>query len=212
MTLISGSTGKHNAQIRNGAPFDVFFAADAIRPERLERDGLTVVGTRTTYAVGRLVLWSARPRYVDAGGEVLRGDDFRHLAIANPKLAPYGRAAEEVLRAFGVWEEVSGRLVRGENVAQTLHFIQSGNAELGFVAYSQLRAMGQQADGSSWEIPRELYSPIEQQVVLLKDTSDARALLAFVQSEEARKIISDFGYALPPGRQEKNTGVRHDAR
>jgi len=199
VTLVFGSTGKHYAQIHNGAPFDLFFAADARRPELLEKEGLCVAGSRFTYAQGRLILWSARDNYVDPAGGVL-GSDFHHLAIANPQHAPYGRAARETLETLGLWNEVQKRLVRGENIGQTFHFVKSGNAELGFVAYSQIRIPGAPAGGSYWEVPSSMYGPIYQQAVLLRDAPVARAFLEFMQSDEAREIIRGYGYIIPEER------------
>lgn len=188
------STGSHYAQIVNGAPFDAFFAADRRRPERLERDGVAVPGTRFTYAVGRLALWSTDPELVDEEGRVLESGRFRHLAIANPELAPYGRAAREVLRRRGLWDTLQPKIVRGQDVGQTYSFVHTRNAELGFVAYSQLSRTGSEIEGSSWLVPASLHAAIEQQAVLLEDTSGARALLEFVQSAEARAIIAGHGY------------------
>jgi molybdate transport system substrate-binding protein len=197
VTLIVGSTGKLYAQIRHGAPFDAFFAADADRPRLLEDEGAAVPGSRFTYAVGRLVLWSPSPGYVDPAGEVLREGDFRYLAIANPKLAPYGRAAQEVLERRGLWQALQGRTVRGENVGQAFQFVRSGNAELGLVAWSQVSRPGEPTAGSWWEVPQALYAPIEQQAVLLRDDAAARAFLAFVRGEEGRAIIRTYGYGTP---------------
>jgi molybdate transport system substrate-binding protein len=195
--LAFGSTGKHYAQIRNGAPFDAFFAADVRRPKLLEQEGLAVPGSRFTYAVGKLVLWSPDTAYVDAQGNVLEQSEFRHMAIANPKLAPYGLAAREVLQSRGLWDEMNSRLVRGENIGQAFQFVASGNAELGFVALSQLKRPGYEIKGSHWDVPAELYTPIEQQAVLLKDTDAARAFMSFVRSDEAIRIIRDHGYEIP---------------
>lgn len=197
LTLIFGSTGKHYAQIVNGAPFDAFLAADAERPRRLEQEGHALPGSRFVYALGRLVLWSPDTALVDDSGAILRSDRFRHLAIANPDLAPYGAAAREVLRALGVWEALQGRLVRGENIAQAYQFVASGNAELGFVARAQRVAAGADATGSSWTPPAALYGPIEQQAVLLTDSPATRAFAAFLQSAEARALIRAAGYDLP---------------
>ena len=195
---VFGSTGKHYAQIKSGAPFAAFLAADARRPALLEEEGVAVAGSRFTYAVGRIVLWSPREDYVDAEGRVLVDGDFRHLAIANPVLAPYGRAAQEVLQVRGLWERLQrGRLVRGEDIGQTFQFVQSGNAELGFVAYSQVKRPEQALAGSWWEVPQALYQPIEQQAVLLQEDPTARAFLAFLRGDEARAIVADYGYALP---------------
>ncbi|MGH8549152.1 MAG: molybdate ABC transporter substrate-binding protein [Methylococcales bacterium] len=197
VTLIFGSTGKHYAQIKNGAPFDAFFAADVERPELLEKEGLTSPGSRFTDAVGKIVLWRPQEGYVDSEGKVLQQQEFRHLAIANPTLAPYGKAAREVLQAYGGWDALQERIVRGENIEQTFQFVESGNAELGFVACSQIRRPGHPVVGSFWEVPQSLYSPIEQQAVLLKDREAARAFLSFVKSGEARTIIQSFGYDTP---------------
>lgn len=197
VTLIFGSTGKQYAHIRNGAPFDVFFAADTRRPELLEQDGMAVRGSRFTYALGKIVLWSPLQGYVDQQASVLEQGKFRHLAIANPKLAPYGMAAKEVLQALGVWDKLQGSMVRGENIGQTFQFVKSGNAELGFVALSQLKRPAHPAEGSFWAAPQSLYTPIEQQAVLLKESSVAREFLEFVKSEESQEIIRGFGYGLP---------------
>jgi len=197
VTLAFGSTGKHYAQIRNGAPFDAFFAADARRPELLEKENLAIAGSRFTYAVGKLVLWSPATAYVDIQGKVLQQGTFRHLAIANPELAPYGIAAREVLQTRGLWDELEKRLVRGENISQAFQFVASGNAELGFVAWSQLRRPGQDVEGSYWNVPTALYTPIEQQAILLKDSDAGRALMSFMRSEKAIRIIRDHGYETP---------------
>ncbi|WP_177419143.1 molybdate ABC transporter substrate-binding protein [endosymbiont of Lamellibrachia barhami] len=194
VTLSVSSTGKHYAQIRNGAPFDLFFAADTRRPKLLDESGLIISGSRFTYAVGRVVLWSPKAGYVDRQGLVLEQGDFRFLAVANPKLAPYGRAAKEVLQLRGLWKKLRGRMVRGESIGQAFQFVKSGNAELGFVAYSQIKQPHSEPAGSLWEVPRSLYRPIEQQVVLLRDRPAARALLAFVKGDEAVAIIRGYGY------------------
>lgn len=195
--LAFGSTGKHYAQIANGAPFAAFFAADAERPRRLERDGIAVSGSRFTYAVGRLVLWSPEPGAIDPDGAVLERGAFRHLAIAQPALAPYGEAARQVLVARGLWDRLQDRLVRGENVAQAYQYVASGNAELGFVAYAQLLRDGGRVEGSFWEVPPELHTPIEQQAVLLRENETARRLLAFVAGDEGRAIVRSHGYDAP---------------
>jgi molybdate transport system substrate-binding protein len=196
ISLISGSTGKHFAQIMNGAPFDAFFAADAVRPERLVMENRALKGSRFTYARGQLALWSPAANYVDSSGEVLKHGSFRHLAIANPALAPYGEAALEVLEALGLRQELDSRLVRGENIGQAFLFVSSGNAELGFVALSQLNRRERPVEGSFWLIPEDLYRPIEQQAVLLRDNEAARAFMSFVQSKEAAGIIRAHGYDI----------------
>ena len=195
--LIPGSSGKHYAQIINGAPFDIFFSADTERARLLEQSERTESGTRFTYALGKLILWSPMDNYVDLKGEVLKSKDFRYLAIANPKLAPYGKAAEEVLKSLNIWSGLGERLVRGENIAQTFQFVSSGNAKLGFVAYSQIKSPDLSISGSFWEVPQSIYRPIEQQAVLLRDSSLAREFLSFVKSDESLSIIYESGYGLP---------------
>jgi len=195
--LIFGSTGKQYAQIVNGAPFDAFFAADVARPLKLEQEGLAVAGSRYTYALGKLVLWSSQAGFVDDEGKVLQQGTFQRLALANPALAPYGKAAQETLEALGLWESLSDRLVRGENVGQTFQFISSGNAQLGFVAMSQLKHPKNPVKGSYWEVPGQFYQPIEQQAVLLLDTPSGREFLEFTRSWDALKIISASGYSVP---------------
>jgi molybdate transport system substrate-binding protein len=198
VTLVFGSTGKHYTQILNGAPFDVFLAADALHPTRLENGGRGVAGSRFTYAVGSLALWSLDEGLVDSEGRALLDGRFRHLAIAHPRLAPYGAAAREVLTAMGLWEPLGSRLVRGENVAQAFQFVASGNAELGFVALSQVERGGRAiVDGSFWKVPTELHQPIEQQALLLRNRDVARGFLRFLRSDEARAIIRQYGYTTP---------------
>lgn len=193
-----GSTGKLYAQIRNGAPFDAFFAADVARPEKLDAEGIAIAGSRFTYAIGRLVLWSPKADMIDDSGNVLGQAGFAHLAIANPRLAPYGSAARQTLEALGLWEALQPRLVRGENIAQAFHFVLSGHAELGFVALSQIpRADTGAITGSQWLVPRALYSPIEQQAVLLTDSPAARDFMRFLRGAEGRAIIHGFGYSTP---------------
>jgi molybdate transport system substrate-binding protein len=197
LVVSAGSTGKLYAQIANGAPFDVFLSADAERPALLERKGLAVQGSRFTYALGRLALWSADPERVDAAGAVLEARDWRHLAIANPALAPYGAAAREVLTRRGLWERVEKRIVQGEDVAQAYHFVATGNAELGFVALAQLAG---KSSGSRWLVPEDLHAPLEQQAVLLeraRDNAAAEAFLEFLRHDTARAVIEAAGYRLP---------------
>lgn len=197
LLVSSGSTGKLYAQIRNGAPYDVLLAADAEHPQRLEQERLAVPGSRFTYARGQLVLWSRDPGRVDADAKVLRTGSFRHLAIANPLTAPYGTAAQQALQHLGLWQTLAPRLVRGEDIGQTFQFVQSGNAELGFVALTQIQQLKAGARGSWWLVPANLYDPIEQQGVLLaraKDNAAARAFLAFLQGQRAREIIQANGY------------------
>ncbi|MCP4041540.1 MAG: molybdate ABC transporter substrate-binding protein [Gammaproteobacteria bacterium] len=201
IVISRGATGRHYAQISHGAPFDLFFAADKKRPSLLERQGLAVSGSRFTYAVGKVALWSQRVGYVDPDGDILRNGNFRHLAIANPKLAPYGMAAKQVLTSLGEWDRLLPRLVRGENIGQTFQFVASGNATLGFVALSQIRRPEAKTGGSFWEIPLDMYQPIEQQAVLLNTGENrevAAQFLEFVKKDAgARKIITKFGYGVP---------------
>ena len=197
VTLIFGSTGKHYAQIKHGAPYDAFFAADKKRPEILEQEGLALPESRFTYAIGKIVLWSPGAGVVDTNGKVLEQGRFRHLAIANPKLAPYGKAAQQVLQARGLWDILKGKTVRGENIGQTFQFVSSGNAEMGFVAYSQVQRPGRTNEGSFWEVPQSQYAPIEQQAVLLKENDVARAFLLFVKSDQSKEIIHRYGYGTP---------------
>lgn len=194
--LVVGSTGRHFAQIRHGAPFDLFLAADSRRPLRLEQEGEAVPGTRFTYALGQVVLWSPQPALVDSQGDVLRSGRFQHLSIANPRLAPYGRAARQVLQSLGLWARLGNRLVRGENVGQAYQFVKSGAAELGFVALSQVPdADG--TGGSIWRVPQHLYAPIEQQAVQLSRHPAAAEFLSFLRGDSARDVIRASGYGLP---------------
>lgn len=198
LRLSAGSTGKLYAQIRNGAPFDVLLAANAEHPRRLEQDGLAVAGSRFTYARGQLALWSRDPGRVDGAGQVLHAGAFRHLAIANPAIAPYGAAAQQALERLGLWERLAPRIVRGEDIGQTFQFVRSGNAEIGLVALAQIRQLEGGARGSWWLVPAGLYDPIEQQAVLLArggDNPAARALLEFLRGRAARAIIQAHGYA-----------------
>ncbi|HEX5363425.1 MAG TPA: molybdate ABC transporter substrate-binding protein [Gallionella sp.] len=199
VSVSTGSTGKFYAQIKNGAPFDVFVAADSATPQRLEEDGVTVRGSRFVYALGKLALWSAQPGVVDAKGAVLRSG-YNKLAIAEPKLAPYGMAAKETLEKLGLWNGVQARLVRGENITQTYQFVASGNAELGLVALSQITREGKITAGSSWVVPPHLYRPIQQSAVQLsaaKDPLAAKAFLDFMRGKQAAAVMRSFGYELP---------------
>lgn len=197
--LSFGSTGQFYAQIRHGAPFDAFFAADMERPERLEQEGATVLGSRFTYAEGKLVLWSAKPGYVVGDGEVLREGDYEHIALAEPKLAPYGLAAQQTLMEFGLWKTLQegGRLVMGQSIGQTHQMVASASVPLGFVALSQIQRPGQEVGGSHWVVPAKFYEPIVQQAVLIHDTPAARAFLEFVRGPAARRVIESYGYQVP---------------
>ncbi len=201
VVIATGATGAFFAQIERGAPFEVLLAADGKAPERLEQDGWVVPGSRFVYALGTLVLWSASSGYVDGAGTVLKTGSFQHLAIANPNLAPYGAAAVEALGALRLLDALRPRLVQGESVAQTYQFVSTGNAELGFVALSQVAAPDTPRTGSYWVVPASLYSPIEQEAALLKRGASnpvARALCEYLRRPNVRDLIRAYGYALPP--------------
>ena len=198
--LSAGATGKFYAQITNGAPFDVFLSADGETPARLEREGFAVAGSRFTYATGRLVLWSAKPDFVDAKAAVLLRGDFKHLAIAVPKVAPYGAAAMETLEKIGLLQKLQPKIVQGDSIGQTFSMISTGNAELGFIALSQVyadNASGGVKTGSGWVVPSNLHRPIVQDAVVLaraKAKPAAMQLMTFLKSEQARAVIRSFGY------------------
>lgn len=195
--LAFGSTGKFYAQIRNGAPFDVLLAADDEVPAKLEGEGKGVAGSRFTYAIGTLVLWSAEDGYID-DAKTLTQRPFRHLAIANPKTAPYGAAAMATLTKLGLAESLRGKLVQGENIAQAHQFIATGNAELGFVALSQVLEGGKIRQGSAWTVPAAYHPPIRQDALLLakgRDNPAAQALLDYLRSAKATEVIKAYGYS-----------------
>ena len=197
--LAFGATGKFYAQIKNGAPFAVLLAADDETPARLEKEGLAIAGTRFTYATGRLALWSKSPNLVDDKGDVLRSNSFNKLAIADPKLAPYGVAAMEVIQHLGVQANVTPKLVQGESIGQTYQFVSTENAQLGFVALSQISFDGRITQGSAWVVPQNLHTLLKQDAVLLnagKDHAAAIALLKYLQADKAKTIIRQYGYAL----------------
>ena len=197
VTAAYASTGKLHAQIAQGAPFQVLLSADARTPARLEAEGHAVPGTRFTYATGRLALWSRDPGVVDAAGAVLRDERLTRLAIADPKVAPYGAAAMQVLQRLGLEARLAPRLVTGQSIAQAWQFAATGNASMGFVALSQVMEGGRLTQGSAWVVPADLHDPLLQDAVLLKPGQDhepARALLRFLSGDEARRIIREFGY------------------
>jgi molybdate transport system substrate-binding protein len=197
---VSGSTGKLYAQILHGAPFDILLAADSERPQLLEQNGQAVAGTRFTYAQGKIVLWSAdSKRITPEGKEVLHHQNFKHLALANPKTAPYGKAAYTTLLRLNLWESLSLSVVRGENINQTFQFVATGNAEVGFVALSQVMDPRLKIQGSRWIVPEHLYDAINQDAVLLtrgQSQPAAKALLKFLRSDAAQNIIQSYGYGL----------------
>lgn len=195
--LAFGSTGRFYTQIKNGAPFEVLLAADDETPAKLEREGLGVAGSRFTYAVGKLVLWSKQPKLVDAHGQVLKAAVFDKIALADPKLAPYGAAAVEVMTSLGVLDALRPKFVPGENIAQAHQFVATQNAQLGFVAMSQVYADGRLTEGSAWLIPATLYAPIRQDALLLgqgQAHAAAIALLQYLKGDRARAVIRSHGY------------------
>ena len=197
--LSFGATGKFYAQINNGAPFGVLLAADDTTPEKIAKEGKGEAATRFTYAIGKLVLWSKDAGYVDDKGEVLKKNDFQHIAIANPKLAPYGLAAEQTLAKLGLLDTIKPKFVQGENIGQTYQFAATGNAPLGFVALSQVMEDSKIKSGSAWIVPAEMHEPIRQDAILLnnaKDNEAAKALMTYLKGDKARAIISAYGYAF----------------
>ncbi|WP_239692623.1 molybdate ABC transporter substrate-binding protein [Microbulbifer mangrovi] len=201
--LAFGSSGKIYAQIRHGAPFDAFFSADKEKPAHLINQGLAEKDSRITYAEGKLVLWSTHSDLVDDSGAILKTTRFNILALANPKLAPYGAAAQQVLQNIRLDADTRSRWVQGENISQTYQFVASGNADLGFVALSQVMRDGEIVEGSAWIVPQSLYSPIQQDAVILKRAADKPALAefwAFIQGPEARAIMAAYGYSAAQGK------------
>ena len=199
LVLSFGSTGKFYAQIKNGAPFEVLFAADDETPARLEREGQGVAGTRFTYAIGKLVLWSKQPDLVDDKGEVLRAGSFDRIALANPKLAPYGAAALQTLNQLGLAQALGSKFVQGENIGQTYQFVATQNAPLGFVALSQVLVDGRMTEGSAWMVPQTLHDPIRQDALILakgKNNPAAPELVRYLKGESAKNIIRAYGYGL----------------
>lgn len=194
-----GATGQIYTQIKNGAPYEVFLSADDSTPAKLEQEGDTVKGSRFTYATGTLALWSAKEGYVDGNGDVLKGDTFEHLSIANPKTAPYGLAATQVLAKLGLTDATKAKLVEGQSISQAYQFVSTGNAELGFVALSQIYKDGKVSNGSAWIVPAQLHDPIKQDAVILnkgKDNVAAKALVEYLKGPKAAAVIKSFGYQL----------------
>ena len=197
--LSVGSTGMLYAQIRNGAPYQILLAADEETPNKLEKEGLGVAGSRFTYAMGKLVLWSKQPGFVDDKGDVLRTAKFERIAIANPKLAPYGAAAMETMSKLAILQQLQARIVQGDNIAQTYQFVATENAQLGFVALSQVFVDGKIAQGSGWIVPAGAHAPIRQDAILLtkgQDSAAAAALLQYLRGERAKSLIRSYGYEL----------------
>jgi molybdate transport system substrate-binding protein len=197
--LIFGATGKFYAQIKNGAPFAMLLAADHDTPTRLLREGDAVEGSQMTYAIGKLVLWSSKPGLVDENGAVLRSANVAHVAYCNPELAPYGAAAVEAMKSLRVFDALRPKLVQGENITQAYQFVASGNAEIGFIALSQVYKDGRVSEGSAWVVPANLYSAIRQDAVILakgRDHPAAAELIKYLRSEKAKAVIRAFGYEL----------------
>ncbi len=197
--LSFGATGAFYTQIKNGAPFDVLLAADDERPARLEKEGDTVAGSRFTYATGQLVLWSAKPGFVDDQGAVLKGGHFGKIAIANPKNAPYGAAAVEAMEKLGLAATLQPKLVTGESIGQTYNFIATGNAELGFVALAQVLEGGKLKSGSMWVVPAQYHAPIIQDAVILNRAASnpaAKAWMELLKTPQSKELIRSYGYAV----------------
>jgi molybdate transport system substrate-binding protein len=197
--LSIGSTGNLYAQIRNGAPYQVLLAADEETPDKLEAEGLAVAGSRFTYATGTLVLWSKQPGLVEEKGEVLRSGKFERIAMANPKLAPYGAAAVQTLTHLGLLQTLQAKVVQGENISQTYQFVASENAQLGFVALSQIMVESRLAQGSAWVVPAHLHYPIRQDAIVLskgRESDAAAAFMRFLRGEQARAVTRSFGYTF----------------
>jgi molybdate transport system substrate-binding protein len=195
--LSFGATGAFYAQIKNGGPYQVLLSADDETPFKLEQEGLAVPGTRFTYATGRLVLWSKQAGVVDSKGDVMRSGKFQRLALANPKLAPYGAAAIETINKLGLLKDLQPKFVQGDNIAQTFQFVNTENAQLGFVALSQVYADGKLTQGSAWVVPSSFHKPLQQGAVMLvngKNNPAALAFMAYLKSEKAKVIMKSFGY------------------
>ena len=199
LNLTQGATGKFYAQITNGAPFEVFLSADDETPSKLVKEGKAIAATQFTYAIGRLVLWSPDEKLVDQGGGVLKTDKFKFLSIANARVAPYGRAAVQTMQKLGVLTAIEPRVVQGESISQTYQFVTSGNAQLGFVALSQVWDSGKLKSGSAWIVPEDMHEQLRQDIVLLnpgKESKAATALVDYLKSDKARKVIERYGYKL----------------
>jgi len=196
----SASTGKHYAQIRNGAAFDIFLAADAERPALLEQQGIGVPGSRFAYALGRLILWAPGEQAIDDPAGLLGAGRFRRLAVANPRLAPYGRAAQQVLEGWQLWQPLQPKIVRGENVGQAYQFVATGNAELGLVALSQLLAHPGGPRGAYRILPEGLHTPILQEALMLRRSEAAEAFLDYLKGEAAAALLREAGYGVPAAR------------
>ena len=197
--LSFGATGQFYAQIKNGAPFEILLSADDETPLKLEKEALGVTGSRFTYAIGKLVLWSKNPQLVDNKGDVLKTNSFEKIALANPKLAPYGAAAMQTLQKLGLASTLAPKIVEGSNISQTYQFVASGNATLGFVALSQVYENGRLKEGSAWFVPAHMHDPIKQDAILLKQAKGnpaAEALLKYLRSDKVKNMIVAYGYTV----------------
>jgi molybdate transport system substrate-binding protein len=197
LAITPGATGKFYAQISNGAPFDVFLSADDETPRKLAQEGKAIAASQFTYAIGRLALWSPSPDLVDKSADILKTDKFKFIAIANAKVAPYGQAAVQTMQKLGVLTKIEPRIVQGESIAQTYQFVSTGNAQLGFVALSQILENGKIKAGSAWIVPEEMHEQLKQDAVVLqscKHMSACQALMEYLKSEKAKKMIASYGY------------------
>ena len=197
LAITPGATGKFYAQISNGAPFDVFLSADDETPRKLAQEGKAIAASQFTYATGRLALWSPSPDLVDKNADILKTDKFKYIAIANAKVAPYGQAAVQTMQKLGVLSKIEPRVVQGESIAQTFQFVSTGNAQLGFVALSQIFENGKIKTGSAWIVPEEMHEQLKQDAVVLqscKNTSACQALMDYLKSEKIKKMMSSYGY------------------
>jgi len=197
LAITPGATGKFYAQISNGAPFDVFLSADDETPRKLAQEGKAIAASQFTYATGRLALWSPSPDLVDKNADILKTDKFKYIAIANSKVAPYGQAAVQTMQKLGVLSKIEPRVVQGESIAQTFQFVSTGNAQLGFVALSQIFENGKIKTGSAWIVPEEMHEQLKQDAVVLqscKNTSACQALMDYLKSEKIKKMMSSYGY------------------
>jgi molybdate transport system substrate-binding protein len=197
LAITPGATGKFYAQISNGAPFDVFLSADDETPRKLAQEGKAIAASQFTYAIGRLALWSPSPDLVDKSADILKTDKFKYIAIANAKVAPYGQAAVQTMQKLGVLTKIEPRIVQGESIAQTYQFVSTGNAQLGFVALSQILENGKIKAGSAWIVPEEMHEQLKQDAVVLqscKHMSACQALMEYLKSEKAKKMMASYGY------------------
>ena len=197
LAITPGATGKFYAQISHGAPFDVFLSADDETPRKLAQEGKAIAASQFTYALGRLALWSPSPDLVDKNADILKTDKFKYIAIANAKVAPYGQAAVQTMQKLGVLSKIEPRVVQGESIAQTFQFVSTGNAQLGFVALSQIFENGKIKTGSAWIVPEEMHEQLKQDAVVLqscKNTSACQALMDYLKSEKIKKMMSSYGY------------------